>query len=75
LRRTGIRVSVYPEAVNKPQKALSYANAQRIPVAILIGEDEHKSGVVTVRNLVARSQEKPNREDAVDVVRDMLAAL
>ena len=75
LRRNGIHVSVYPESANKPQKPLSYADAQNIPLAILIGEDEHKSGVVTVRNLIARSQEKPTRDKAVEVVREMLAAL
>jgi histidyl-tRNA synthetase len=73
LRKAGMRVSLYPEATNKPQKALSYADAQKIPLAILIGEDEHKNGVVTVRNLVARSQERPPREMAVQVVRDMLS--
>jgi histidyl-tRNA synthetase len=72
LRRQGIRVSLYPEPVNKPQKPLSYADAQKIPVAILIGEDEHKNGVVTVRNLLTRNQEKPERGNAADVVRAML---
>ncbi len=74
LRRGGLRVSVYPEAANKPQKPLSYADAQKIPIAILIGEDEKKNGVVTVRNLVERKQERPRREDAGDVVRAMLSA-
>jgi histidyl-tRNA synthetase len=63
---------LYPEAVNKPQKPLSYADAQKIPVAILIGEEEHKNGYVTVRNLLTRNQEKPERADAADVVRAML---
>lgn len=75
LRQTGIRVSLYPEAVNKPQKPLSYADAQKIPLAILIGEDEHKNGVVTVRNLVGREQERPLRNRAVEVVTGMLSAV
>ncbi|HKO60005.1 MAG TPA: histidine--tRNA ligase [Pyrinomonadaceae bacterium] len=72
LRKEGIRVSLYPEPVNKPQKALVYADAQKIPVAILIGEDEHNHGFVTVRNLLTRNQEKPERGRAADVVRAML---
>lgn len=72
LRGQGIRVSLYPEPVNKPQKALVYADGQNIPVAILIGEDEHKNGTVTVRNLLTRNQEKPTRDDAANVVRAML---
>ena len=75
LRRTGIRVSVYPEAASKPQKPLSYADAQKIPLAILIGEDEHKNGVITVRNLVERQQERPLRDRAVEVVTGMLSAV
>jgi histidyl-tRNA synthetase len=75
LRRTGIRVSMYPEAASKPQKPLSYADAQKIPLAILIGEDEHKNGVVTVRNLVERQQERPLRDRAVEVVTGMLSAV
>ena len=72
LRSQGIRVSVYPEAVTKPQKVLIYADGQKIPVAILIGEDEHKNGYVTVRNLLTRNQEKPERGNAAEVVRAML---
>jgi histidyl-tRNA synthetase len=75
LRRTGIRVSMYPEAASKPQKPLSYADAQKIPLAILIGEDEHKNGVITVRNLVERQQERPLRDRAVEVVTGMLSAV
>ncbi|MDQ5844486.1 MAG: histidine--tRNA ligase [Acidobacteriota bacterium] len=73
LRAAGMRVSTYSDATNKPQKPLSYANAQNIPLAVLIGEDEHAKGIVTVRNLVERGQERPVRQIAVDVIRDMLA--
>jgi len=72
LRSAGISVSVYPDATNKPQKPLSYADAQKIPLTILIGENEYKNGVVTVRNLVERTQERPVRQIAVDVAQAML---
>src|SRR2546427_7320706 len=49
LRSTGMNVSLYPDTTNKPQKSLAYADAQKIPLAILIGESEHKNGVVTDR--------------------------
>lgn len=74
LRKAGVRVSVYPEPVSKPQKSLAYADSQNIPVAILIGEHELKNGVVTVRNLVERNQESPQLQIAVDVTKAMLAA-
>jgi hypothetical protein len=40
---------------------------------VLIGEDEHSKGIVTVRNLVQRGQERPFRQTAVAVVKAMLA--
>lgn len=74
LRKTGIQVSLYPDATKKPQKALSYADAQKIPLVILIGESEYKEGAITVRNLVERNQETVFRQVAVDVVQAMLLA-
>lgn len=74
LREGGMRVSMYPEASNKPQKSLSYASAQSVPIVVLIGEDEHANDTVTVRNLVERTQERPARQIAVDVTRSMLIA-
>jgi len=74
LRKVGIRVSVYPDAASKPQKSLSYADALEVPLAILIGEDEHNKGIVTVRNLVERTQERPVRQIAVEVVEAMLSS-
>jgi histidyl-tRNA synthetase len=72
LRAAGLGVSIYPDVSSKPQKSLSYADAQRIPIAVLIGEDEHSKGIVTVRNLVQRGQERPFRQTAVAVVKAML---
>lgn len=74
LRQAGMRVSIYPDAANKPQKAFAYADAQKIPLAVLIGSDEHRNGIVTVRNLLERSQERPVLQIAVDVIQAMLAA-
>jgi len=74
LRRAGMNVSVYPEATHKPQKPLSSAAAQEIPLAILIGGDEYKNGVVTVRNLVERTQERPGRQIAVEITQAMLVS-
>ncbi|MGH9882243.1 MAG: ATP phosphoribosyltransferase regulatory subunit, partial [Pyrinomonadaceae bacterium] len=72
LRDAGMRVSIYPEAINKPQKSLAYASSQRIPLVVLVGEEEDSKGIVTVRDMVARTQERPVRKIAVDAVRDML---
>lgn len=74
LRRAGIRVSIYPDATNKPGKPLSYADSQKISVVVLIGEDEHKNGIVTVKDLVARGQERPARNAAVNVIQHMLSS-
>jgi histidyl-tRNA synthetase len=72
LRAAGLGVSIYPDVTSKPQKSLSYADGQRIPIVVLIGEDEYSKGIVTVRNLVQRGQQGPSRQSAVDVVKAMV---
>lgn len=51
LRNADINVEIYYGSQNKLKQQLSYADKKNCPVAILLGEDEHKKGVVTVRNL------------------------
>ena len=51
LRRNGIDTEIYYGAKRGLKQQLSYADKKNSPVAILLGEDEFKAGVVTVRNL------------------------
>ncbi|MFN2531211.1 MAG: histidine--tRNA ligase [Pyrinomonadaceae bacterium] len=75
LRAGDLRVFFYPDASRKPQKPLSYADAQQIPVVVLIGENEHGTGTVTVRNLLTRTQDRIVRQDAAGFVRQTIAGM
>ncbi len=51
LRQAGVEVEVYYGNQRGLKKQLAYSDKKNCPVAILLGEDEVKKGVVTVRNL------------------------
>ncbi len=51
LREKKIDTEVYSGIQKGLKKQLSYADKKNCPIAILLGEDEHAKGVVTVRDL------------------------
>jgi histidyl-tRNA synthetase len=53
LRQAGIATELYTGAEQSLGKQLQYANALRIPVAVIAGEDEFKNGTVSVKDLRA----------------------
>ncbi len=57
LRSMKIRSEFYPDPV-KIKKQISYADARKIPYILIAGEDELKSGVVTIRNMISGQQQK-----------------
>ncbi len=50
IRSSGFSVELYPDA-SKLKKQVKYANDKNIPFVVLIGEDERKSGMVTLKNM------------------------
>ena len=55
LREAGISCELYPEA-HKLKKQFAYADARKIPVVLVLGEDEIKSGLVTIKYLGSGQQ-------------------
>lgn len=55
LRDRGIASELYPSAV-KLKKQMAYANAKRIPFVILIGEEEMRKEVYTLKNMTDGTQ-------------------
>lgn len=51
LRKNNIEAEIYYGAKKNLKHQLSYADKKNCPIAILLGEDEFKKGVVTMRNL------------------------
>ena len=56
LRAGGLRVLVYPDA-DKIGKQIKYADGRGIPFVALLGDDEIRTGTVTVKDLAAQTQQ------------------
>jgi histidyl-tRNA synthetase len=66
LRGGGIATELYVgEAVGKVGRQLAYANARQLAVAVLLGEEELRSGTVTVKDL--REGDEARRDIAGNV--------
>ncbi len=50
IREAGINAEIYPEQV-KIKKQMSYANNKKIPYVVLVGENEMKDEILTVKNM------------------------
>ncbi len=57
LRTSGIPTEIYPD-VTKLKKQLDYANKKEIPFVIVVGSDEIKDGMLTLKDMKKGEQEK-----------------
>lgn len=57
LRAAGINSEIYPD-VTKLKKQLDYANKKMIAFCLVVGEEEMKSGDLTIKNMESGEQEK-----------------
>ncbi len=71
LRSGGIPTELYPDAA-KLDKQMKYANAQSIPVAIIIGPDEAAQGRATVRDLRSGEQQQVGQDEITMAVEKLL---
>ncbi len=65
LRKQNVRTELYPDNA-KMKKQLSYANNHNIPFVVLIGEDERKNGVLTIKNMQVGEQESIKQSELLD---------
>ncbi|MCO6494057.1 MAG: histidine--tRNA ligase [Bacteroidetes bacterium] len=65
LRNAQIACKIYPEA-SKLKKQLDYANAEKIPYAAIIGEQEMKDKQLTIKDLETGKQETLYLEDLIN---------
>jgi histidyl-tRNA synthetase len=56
LRKTGLRVMVYPDP-DKIGKQIKYADSRGIPFVAILGGDEIANGTLTVKHLAAKTQQ------------------
>lgn len=65
LRQNELACEVYP-AGKKMKVQLDYANARSIPYVVIIGSDEIKTGLFSLKNMVTGEQEKLSEKDLLD---------
>jgi histidyl-tRNA synthetase len=64
LRGAGIRTEVYMGAEGAGMKEqLAFANAKGLPLAVIVGEDEIKSGTVSIKNLALGKEARAGTAD------------
>ncbi len=68
LRSAGISCELYPDGA-KIKKQMQYADQNRIPVVVMIGETERKAGMATVKNMASGEQVNIAFTDLTDEIR------
>jgi histidyl-tRNA synthetase len=71
LRKAGLKVSCYPEAVKLPRQ-FKYADRMGMKVVLVIGPDEIAAGKVTVKNLADGTQNSVSRANVITEVVNIL---
>ena len=74
LRDSGVRAQIYGEK-KKFKAKMNYADRIKTPYTVFLGEDEIKSGLVSVKDMVSGKQESLTREEAVSVIKKKLSEL
>lgn len=65
IRNSGINAEIYPEQT-KIKKQMKYANSKNIPYVILVGEDEMRENILTIKNMNTGKQNKINPEELIE---------
>lgn len=67
-RKAGINAEIYPDAA-KMKKQMQRANDLAIPFVAIVGEEEMKQGLVTLKNMADGSQKMLTVDDAIAMVK------
>ena len=68
LREAGINAEMYPDSV-KLKKQLDYADRKNIPFVVLIGSDEIKSGLFSLKNMKSGEQQKVSIAEMIEIIK------
>lgn len=69
LRHENINAEIYPDAI-KFDKQMKYANKRNIKYVIIAGEEERKSGTLSLKNFVTGEQVKLSIQEAIDILQN-----
>jgi histidyl-tRNA synthetase len=68
VRKAGINAELYPDPV-KLKKQMKYANARKVPMVVLIGDQEMESGQLTLKNMGSGEQESVSIDELLTKLR------
>ncbi len=68
LRDNNINAELYPDNA-KMKKQMNYANKRNIPFVVLVGEEELKNNVFTLKNMTTGDQDKVDLESLVSMLK------
>jgi histidyl-tRNA synthetase len=68
MRKAGVNAELYPDAA-KMKKQFSYADSRKIPYVLLAGEEEIKSGKLTLKNMSTGTQESLTVSEIVEYLK------
>ena len=69
IRKAGINAEIFPDHA-KLKKQMNYANDKNIPFVAIIGEEEIKSGIITLKNMTNGIQEKLNEKEVIQKIQN-----
>ncbi len=73
LRRSGLRVDVYPDA-DKLGKQFKYASSRNVPFVAIVGDDERAAGTVSVKDMQTGGQQTIPRADLAHYIASRVRA-
>lgn len=68
LRKNSINSILYPDENTRLDKQLKYADKKNIPFVLIIGDEEAKKGLVTLKNMDNKTQETISLEEAISKI-------
>ena len=71
LRTAGVRTQLYSEQ-KKFKAKMAYADKIQVPYVALVGEDEMREGVLSVKDMQSGEQQKLSRADAAAFIREQV---
>ena len=66
LRQEGVKAELFPDAAisgKQKKKQMNYANRRNIPFVVLVGDEELKAGVFTLKNMATGEQQELGFKD------------
>jgi len=73
LRRSGVKVTCYPEPAKLP-KQFKFADRMGMRLVLVVGPDEAAKGQVTVKDLASGTQETVKRDQLISAIQHILAS-